>query len=119
MVLDELVLHLLDEVSGAVAQLGQAHHRVNDQIKAVNVVLYPHVEGGGDGSLLLIAADVEILVVAAVGELVDQGGVAVEGEDDGLILGKDGVVVLVGEAVGVLGVGLELHQVHHVDHTDF
>ena len=46
---------------------------------------YPHVEGGGDGALLLIAPDVELFVVAAVGQLVDQGGVAVEGEDDGLI----------------------------------
>ena len=34
----------------------------------------------------------------------------------GLSRGEEHVVVLVGEAVGVLGVGLELHQVHHVDH---
>ena len=28
-----------------------------------------------------------------IGQLMDQGGVAVEGEDDGLILGEQGVVV--------------------------
>ena len=48
----------------------------------------------------------------------DQGGIAVEGEDDGLVLGEQGVIVLVSQAVGMLPVGLELHQVHHIDHTD-
>ena len=52
----------------------------------------------------------------AVGQLVHQGGVAVEGEDDGLVPGKDHVVILVGEPVGVGGVGLELHQIHHIHH---
>ena len=39
-----------------------------------------------------------------------------EGEDDGLVPGKDHVVILVGEPVGVGGVGLELHQIHHIHH---
>ena len=118
MVLHQLVLHLLDEVGGGVAQLGQPLDRVDDQIEAVDVVLHPHIEGGGDGPLLLVPPDVEIFVVPAVGQLMDQGGITVESENDGLVLGEQGVVVLVGQAVGVFPVRLELHQVHHVDHAD-
>ena len=45
-------------------------------------------------------------------------GIAVESEDDGLILGEDGVVLGIAEAVGMLVVGLQLEQVHHVDHAN-
>ena len=88
---------------------------IHGQVETVQVVEHPHVEGGGDGTLFDIAPDVEILVLPAVGELMDQRGVAVEGEEDGLVLGKEHVILGVGQAVGVLGVGLEAHQVHHVD----
>ena len=64
--LHQLILHLLDQVGAAIAQLGQTANRVDDQVKAVDVVEDPHVEGGGDGALLLIAPDVEVLVVAAI-----------------------------------------------------
>ena len=52
--------------------------------------------------------------MAGVGQLVDELRVAVEGEDDGLVLREDEVVVLVREAVRVVGVRLELHEVDHV-----
>ena len=116
--LDELILHLLHEVGAAVAELRQAADRVDDEVKAVDVVQNAHIEGRGDGALLLVAAHMEVAVVAAVGQLVDERGVAVVGEDDGLILGEQAVVLLVGQAVGMLGVRLELHQVHHVHHAE-
>ena len=47
-----------------------------------------------------------------------QRGVAMISKDDGLILGEQAVVFLVCQAVGVLRVGLQLHQIHHVHHTD-
>ena len=37
-VLDELILHLLHEVGAAVAELRQAADRVDDEVKAVDVV---------------------------------------------------------------------------------
>ena len=40
------------------------------------------------------------------------------GEDDGLILGEQPVIGFVRQAVGMLCVGLELHQVHHVYHPN-
>ena len=44
-VLHQLVFHLLDQVGGAVAQLGQTLNCVHNQVEAVDVVAYPHVEG--------------------------------------------------------------------------
>ena len=94
----QLIQHLLDQVCAAIAQLRQTAHRVDDQIKPVNVVEHPHIEGRGDGALLLVAADVEIPVVPAVGQLVDQGGIPVIGEDNGLILGEQRVIIGIGTA---------------------
>ncbi len=53
---------------------------------------------------------------APVGEAVDQPRVAVEVEDDGLAGGEQGVVGGVGQPVGVLGGGLQPHEVDDVDH---
>ena len=78
-------------------------------MEPVNVVLHAHIEGRCDGALLLVAPDVELAVGAPIGQLMDQGGVAVEGEDDGLILGEQRVIVRVAETVGMLTGGLELH----------
>ena len=47
-----------------------------------------------------------------------QRGIAVEGKDDGLVLGEQCVVIGIGQAVGVLGVRFQLHQVNDVDYTD-
>ena len=88
--LDELVIHLPDEVGAPVAELRQPQHNVTDQIKAVDVVEDTHVERSGDGTLLLVAADVEVPIVAAVGELVHQRRIAVIREDDRLVPCEDG-----------------------------
>ena len=80
-VLHQLVIHLLHQIGAPVAQLGQTAHGVDDQIEAVNVIEDPHIEGRGDGALLLVAPDMEVLVVAAVSQLMNQGGIAVIGED--------------------------------------
>ena len=54
-VLHQLVVHLLHQIGAPVAQLGQTAHGVDDQIEAVNVIEDPHIEGRGDGALLLVA----------------------------------------------------------------
>ena len=56
--------------------------------------------------------------MTAVGQLMDERRVAVEGEDDRLILGEQHVVLGVGQAVRMLPLGLQLHQVNHVDNAN-
>ena len=113
-VLDELVAHLLHGVGAAVAELGQALDDVDDEVEAVELIEHAHVKRRRDRALLDVAADEHVLVVAGVRQLVDELRIAVEGEDDGLILREDEVVVLVREAVRVVGMRLQLHQVDHV-----
>ena len=69
-VLDEFVVHLLDQVS---------------TLETVNLVLYTHIEWCCDGSFLLISVYMNISVGTTIGQLVDQSRISVECEDDRFI----------------------------------
>ena len=66
----------------------QAIHHVLYQVEPVQLVLYPNVKSRRDRALFHIAPDVQVAVGSAVGQPVDQPGVAVEAEDDMLSLVK-------------------------------
>src|SRR5207253_4869723 len=71
---------------------------------------------GGGRALLVVAAHVEVVVVGApVGQAVNERRVAVVGEHDRPVGREQGVELVVGQAVGVFGVGLQAHEVDHVD----
>jgi hypothetical protein len=73
---------------------------VHDQMKAVEVVEHHHVERRGRGALLLVAAHMQVGVVgAAVGQAVDQPGIAVVGEQDRLVGGEQRVEIPLRQAV--------------------
>jgi hypothetical protein len=70
------------------------------QMEAVEVVHHHHVEGGRGRAFLLVAAHMEIVVIgAAIGEPVDQPGIAVVGEDDRLVRGEERVEIRVAQPV--------------------
>ena len=94
LVLDQLVLDGLLQVSALGAQLRQAIHDILHKVEAVQLILHPDVEGRRDGALLLVAPDVEVAVGPAVGQPVHQPRVPVEAEDDGLVLGEERIVVI-------------------------
>lgn len=96
-----------------------AFNDVHNKVETVELVLYGHVEGGGNSTFLFVAAYVYALVGAAVDKAVNQPWVAVEGEDNWLIGRKECVVVDVAKAVRVLGVGLQAHKVDNVNDADF
>ena len=58
------------------------------------------------------------MIGAAIGQTVDQPGIAVEGKDDRLVPGEEDVEVLVGDAVRVLALRLQRHQIHDIDDAD-
>src|SRR4051794_26544465 len=63
--------HLLSYGGGAHGEAGDAVDDVHDQAVAVEVVADDHVEGGGRGAGLLVAAHMQVLVAgASVGEAV-------------------------------------------------
>ena len=107
-------------VDTLVTGLRQAVDGVHHEVEAIQVVQHRHVEGRGDGALFLVTADVKVAVVgAAVGEPVDQPRVAMEGEDHRPVLGEELVEVHVAQAMGMLDLRLQLHQVDDVHHADF
>ena len=84
-------------------QPGRAIEHGLDQVKAIEVVQHRHVERRGGRALLLVAAHVQVVVVvAAIGEAMDQPGIAVEGEDDRLVGGEERVELRVAQAVRML-----------------
>ena len=97
---DQLVVHLLDKVRTAVAQLGQMQQHILNQMEAIDLVLHAHIKRHGDGAFLLVAVDTQVAVGVLVGQLVYQRRIAVEREDDGLILGEQRVIIGIGQAVG-------------------
>ena len=80
-VLDEFVGHHLFEVVAGGAESGEAVDDVADEVVAVELVLHPHVEGGGDGSFFVVAADVQVAVGAAIGQPMHQPRITVKVEN--------------------------------------
>src|SRR5271154_6401895 len=69
-VLDEFVLDELIEIRAFGSQAGNAIDYILHKVEAVEVVLYSDVKGGGDRSLFLVSADVNVAVGPAIGEAV-------------------------------------------------
>ena len=73
LVLDELVLERLLQGDSLVAGLRQAADGIHHEVEVVQIVQHRHVEERGDGTLFLVDADVDVVVVnAAVGQPVEQ-----------------------------------------------
>src|SRR6266516_2562061 len=82
--------HELAHVRGPGTQRRNAVDHVHHQVIAVEVVQHDHVEWRGRGSLFLVAADMEVVVVRPpVAEAVDQPRIAVVGEDHRPVLRED------------------------------
>ena len=116
---DDLILQPLLGVGGGSLQLWNAIDDVHREIEAVDLVEDGELERRVDIAFFLVTANVEVVVISpAVGELVDERGVGVEVEDDGLVDGEEAVELVLGEAVGVLTVGHEAEEVDDVDEAD-
>src|SRR5260370_17465503 len=65
--LDQAVAHFVLEVIATSGELRQTIDDVLDEVEAIHVVQYRHVEGGRDRAFLLVAAHMQVpLVPAAV-----------------------------------------------------
>src|SRR5438067_2877763 len=110
------IAHLLAQAAGTLGQPGNAVDHVHDEVEAVEVVEHDHVERRRRRAFFLVAADVQVPVIrAAVREPVDQPRITVVGEDDRPVWREQGVELLIREAVGMLGVRLQAHEVDDVD----
>ena len=116
LMLDQLDMQALLSQRRHVLQPWHAVDHIAGQVVAVDLIHYGHIEWGGRCTFFLVSAHVQVGVIgASIGEPVDQPRIPVEGEDNGLVSGKKGIEVAVGEPVGMLARRLQRHQVHHID----
>ena len=66
LVLDQLVLELPLQGDSLVAGLRHSADCIHHEVKVVQIVQYCHVEERGEGTLFLVDANVDVVVVSAV-----------------------------------------------------
>lgn len=86
------------QIRSLAAQMRQPVHHVLHKMKAVQIVLHPHIERGRDGALFVVAPDMKVAVGPAVGQPVDQRGISVEAKNDVLVCREERVSVSAGWA---------------------
>src|SRR3569623_2932677 len=119
MMLGQLVAHRLLEVGGAGTERRHAINHIYHQVIAVEIVAHHHVERRGGRAFLLVAAHVQVGVIAAtIGEPVNQPRIAVVGKDHRFVGGEQRIEAAAAHTVRMLVLGLQGHQVDHVDHAD-
>ena len=88
LMVEQLVADRLFGIGSTRPQTRHTIDHIADQVKEVEFVQHHHVKGGGGRSLFFVPADVQLLVIGpTIGQAMDQPGIAVEGEDDGFVLG--------------------------------
>lgn len=117
-VLDKFVVHHLHKEGTLVSELRKTHHCLADEVETVNMVLNTHIEARGDRTLFHITEHLDVAVVTSISELVNELGISVIHEDNGLVLREDRVKCVVAQTVRVILMRIELHQVNNVDETD-
>src|SRR6202167_2407270 len=84
-------------------------------MEAIEIVENRHIKRGGGRTLFFVTAHVKIvMIVAPIGEAMNQPGIAVIGEDDRLIDCEERVEVDVREAVRMLARRLNGHQIDDI-----
>src|SRR5205823_6192869 len=81
--LGQFVAQGLFGVGSARSQLRQSINHITAQMKTVEIISDRHVEGGGGSAFLFESAHMQIFMIGpAIGQPVDQGWIAVKGEDN-------------------------------------
>lgn len=99
--------------------LGQSVNRQHGQTIPITLVANRQLQRSIDIALLLVPSDVHVLLSGAVvGQTVDEPGVRVEVEDNGLVGCEEGRVFRVFEAMRVVTVLDQFEEVDDVDEAD-
>ena len=88
---------------------------IDRKTEAIHLVEDRQSKGCIDVAFLLVAANVEIhMVGSAIGELVDEGRITVEIEDNRFVRGEQRIEVSIRHAMRVLGVRYQAKQIDHI-----
>ena len=93
-VFEEFVADVLFGVSTPRTQLRQAVYDIAREMKAIEVIHHDHIEGSGGGAFFFVAAHVQVFMIgSAIGEAMDEQGIAVKSENDLFVFGEEGIEI--------------------------
>src|SRR5471032_1951358 len=86
-----------------VAEPRNSLYGIECELVAIEIIQHHHIEGCRGGTLLLVTAHMEVVVIVpAVGELMNHGRIAMEGKDHRLVGGEQLVEILVFQTMRML-----------------
>ena len=92
---------------------------IDRQVKPIDLIADRKLQRSVDVAFLLVSADVDIgVVVSAIGEFVNEPGIAVEIEDHRLIFREERIEIAIAQTMRVLRVRLKAVQIYDVNETD-
>jgi hypothetical protein len=116
---DLLVDELLPDHTGLVLEVGHSVDGLHGETESIRAVSDGELERGIDVSLFVVASNVDVGgSLSLVNQAVNEEGVRVEVEDDGLVVGEDRVELVIGQSVGMVLVAGQLEQVDNIDESD-
>src|ERR1700722_5561771 len=105
---DDLTLEPLFQVRSGRLDARHSIDHIDREMEAIDVVAYRQLQRRVDVATLHVSANVNVRMVGAtIGELVDQPGIAVEVEDDRLVLGEERIEIAIADSVRMLRLRLQ------------
>src|SRR5579862_3001618 len=102
LVLDELISQPLFFVTRDALKPRNTVEHVARQVKPVEIIQHSHVERRGRGSFFLVSTDVQVVVISApVGQAMNEVWIAMEGKNNRLVSGENGIEVPIRQAMRV------------------
>src|SRR3954451_15074 len=100
LVIDELVVDRLFEISGPCAELRQTVDHILAQVQTIKLVHDNHIKRRGRGAFLLVTANVDVLMIGPpVSKPMNEPWVPVKCEDNRLIFREQRVEVVIRKSV--------------------
>src|SRR5271166_4847269 len=100
-------------------EAGNAVDDVDCQVEAIDLIDDGELKRRVDVAFFLVPAHVDVLVIpAAVGKFVDERGVRMKIEDDGLVDGEERVEITIRKPVRMFGGGHQTEKINDVDEAN-
>lgn len=110
---------LLPHTRSLIDQFRNKINRINRKTIPIRAIAHSQFEWGIDVALLPVTPHMQVLLSRSlIGQAVDEPGVRVEVENDGLVIRKDSLPLSIGHTVRVVDSGNESEEVDDVYEAD-
>ena len=106
--IEQFIAEVLFDICRFGSQAGKTVDHITNQMEAVEIIPYHHIERCGGTSFFFVSPDMQVLMIGPpVGKPVDQLWIAVKGENDWFIGGENGIKILITQSVRMFTLGLK------------